>query len=53
MGVSFEFLPNARNIRRLAGLRVVYSSEEELEVPEEPNPITSAKWKPRKVMVRK
>ena len=43
--VTFSFLPNARNIRGKRPVPIVYSSEDELEIPPEPNPITSAKWR--------
>ena len=56
-GTSFVFLPNARNVRRNALLkarkRVVYSSKEEIEIPDEPALKTSAKCKRKKVDVRK
>ena len=50
--VTFRFLSNARNTRRRVA-RIVYSSEEDVEVPPEPNPVTSAKWAPEKPLVVK
>ena len=48
-GLNFVFLPGARNGRRsLAG---EWNSEE--EIPPEPNPWTSAAWKPEKIKIFK
>ena len=48
-GVTFEYLPNARNVRR--ALLADWSTFE--EVPEEPNPVTSAAWRPKDIGVYK
>ena len=41
---TFYFLPNARNTHRFRARRILYSSEGEISLPPEPNPVTSAKW---------
>ena len=46
----FVFLPNARNVGRQLGGP---PGRDAVPVPSEPNPRTSAKWKPRKVAILK